>query len=104
MPVVSMDYMYMNNNEQNKPIIVVRERFSGGIWAFVANNKGASDTHIVRKVAEVIVSLGEPKVILKTDQEPAIQELREAIRNKVWELTSRCVHEKMEYQLWDVVL
>ena len=73
-PVISMDYMYMNEtmDENNNPILVVHDSVSEGVWAVFAKRKGDS-AYIMHKVANVINRLGYSKIIVKSDQEPAVK-------------------------------
>ena len=41
--------------------------------------------NIVKRVTSIINSVGSPKVIIKTDQEPAMISLQQAIRKELWE-------------------
>ena len=61
------------------PILVGREEKSGWYMAAVVPSKGRC-AHAVKKVEEMMDSLGYTKVIMKTDQEPSIMELKDSIR------------------------
>ncbi len=81
MPVVSLDYMWMEDQEEEEtgmPTIVGRCRRSKWIFAEVVPHKGM-DPYAVKRVAQSLKQLGYPKVDLKTDQEPAILKLIEAV-------------------------
>ena len=79
-----MDYMFMtqkpNNEDLMHPILVIKEKISNGVWALPVVRKGAYKSHIVKRVVDVINSVGSPKIIIKTDQEPAIVDLQKDVR------------------------
>ena len=77
-PSFHIDYMFMNPNvdeeQSNCPMLVIKEKNSGGIWALPVVRKGVNGgDHIASRVAKILVDFGAPKVILKSDQEPAIK-------------------------------
>ena len=82
-PVVSVDYMYMETGEDREakgmPIMVVKDRESRWVAARVVPKKGR-DPHAVRELGRIIGYLGYKRVILKSDQEPAIKDMKEAVR------------------------
>ena len=64
------------------PILVCRDNKTGWYLACVVPNKGRC-VHAAIQVCNVLDQLGYKKYILKTDQEPAILELKEIItRNR----------------------
>ena len=75
--------MYMTTGKREEqmgmPILVGREEQSGWYMAAVVPSKGKC-AHAVQKVEDMIDSLGYTKVIVKTDQEPAIMELKDSDR------------------------
>ena len=79
-----MDYMFMtqrpNDEDLMYPILVIKERISNGIWALPVVRKGAYKSHVVKRVTEVINSVGSPKIIIKSTQEPAIVDLQKEVR------------------------
>ncbi len=48
------------------------------MFAHIVKEKGA-ETYSVRRLVQEIRRLGYPKIILKSDQEPAIRALKEAV-------------------------
>ena len=95
-PVVSMDYCFMSDKrdanddeeeegeEQEKakgmPILVMKDRKHKYVFASVVPRKGA-DPYAVRRVGQDLVAiLGYKRVVIKSDQEPAIKKLKEAVR------------------------
>ena len=102
MPIVTIDYMYLGKRGESEskeeyesksnsvPTIVMRCHRTKSTFAHVCKNKGASDTWIVKRLAKDIDSLGYGAVILRSDNEPAIIQLQEAIKNQ------RNAHTKCE--------
>ena len=78
-PVVSVDYMFMESEdreaEKGMPILVSRDRKSKWINAAVVTQKG-NCAYAVKRLSEDIGALGYNKIILKSDQEPAIKDLK----------------------------
>ena len=83
-----MDYMYMtskpNESEIVHPILVMKARISGGVWSLPVTRKGPYLTNIVERVTKVINSIGAPKVVIKSDQEPAMKSMQLEIRKELW--------------------
>ena len=67
------------------PILVLKEKISNGVWALLFIRKGAYKSKIVKRVTEIINSVGSPKIIIKSDQEPAIVDLQKEIRKELWD-------------------
>ena len=84
----SMDYMFMtqkpNEEDLMYPILVIKEKISNGVWALPVIRKGAYKSKIIKRVIEVINSVGSPKIIIKSDQEPAIVDLQKDVRKELW--------------------
>ena len=82
MAVVGLDYMWMEEHEEDEekgmPIIVGRCRRTKWVFAEVVPHKGM-DPYAVKRVTQSLKLLGYPKLDLKTDQEPAILKLKEAV-------------------------
>ena len=78
--------MYMNEpgDTANNPICVVHDSESGGVWAFMYMRKGGTE-YASSKVSAIITDLGYAKVMLKSDQEPAIKDLSEHANKQRWE-------------------
>ena len=85
----SMDYMYMTSKPTSEeiahPILVIKARISGGGWALPVTGKGPCLSNIVQRVTNIITSVGCPKMILKSNQEPAIMALQKEIRRELWQ-------------------
>ena len=94
MPIVSIDYMYLGKRGESEskeeyeskssavPTIVMRCHRTKSTFAHVCKNKGASDTWIVKRLAKDIDSLGYGALILRSDYEPAIIQLQEAVKKQ----------------------
>ncbi len=63
-----MDYMYMSSKpvgeEIAHPILIIKARISGGVWALPVTRKGPYLNNIVQRVSNIITAVGCPKVIL----------------------------------------
>ena len=85
-PVVSIDYMFMNDNQQEgeekgMPIIVVKDRTTRIIRSRFVPQKGHIG-YAVKVVSGILESLGHSKLIFKSDQEPAILSLKDAVKSE----------------------
>ena len=84
-----MDYMFMTQKPTNEdllcPTLVIKERVSNGVWALPVIRKGAYKSKIVKRVTEIINSVGSPEIIIKSDQKPAIVYLQKEIRRELWD-------------------
>ena len=84
--VFSMDYMFMGNKDREEigkyPVLVIKERKSGGVWALATEKKGPSDKNIIKRIVKVISEVGDkdPLVIIKSDQEPAMIAIQKEVR------------------------
>ena len=79
-PIVSVDYMFTHDNqgegeEKGMPIMVVKDRKTRIIRARVVPQKG-NHWYGIKVLSGIVESLGHSKVILKSDQEPAIVSLK----------------------------
>ena len=82
--VVSMDYMYMEtaeSDDRGMPILVTKDRTTGWTSARVVPKKG-KHPYAVKGVMQDIEWMGYKKVILKSDQEPAILEVKDIIKKE----------------------
>jgi len=85
-PVISMDYMGLTKREPEEgenPIIVIVDRKSKMKHANVIKNKGNEDHYAVERVALDIINMGYSHFVFKTDQEPAILTLKEAVIRRI---------------------
>ena len=86
-PHVSMDYCFMGQDEEKcLPILVMKDHRSKMVFSHVVPKKGASIAYCVSQVVRDLEYLGYPKMILKSDQEPAILDLRNAVVKQCKEL------------------
>ena len=85
-PIVSVDYMFMHDNqgegeEKRMPIVVIKDWKTRTTRARVVPQKG-SHWYGIKVLSGVIESLGHSKVILKSDQEPALLSLKDAVKSE----------------------
>ena len=83
-----MDYMYMtkkpSEEELMHPILVIKERVTDGVWAVPLIRKGTFKSNVVSQVTSIINSVGSPKVIIKSDQEPSMVDIQMETRKELW--------------------
>ena len=86
--IFNMDYMYMTSkptqDEIAHPILVIKARISGGVWALPVTCKGPYLSNVVQRINNIITSVGCPKIIIKADQEPAMVSLQKEVRKELW--------------------
>ena len=63
------------------PMLVVKDRRSKALFATVAPTKGRN-SYAIKRMAQDIGLLGYKNMIIKYDQEPAIVDLRNAVKYK----------------------
>ncbi len=80
-PHVSFDYVFLGqDDEKTLPIILVRDHSTRTTYSHAVPCKGTSSSKYPEKqVAHSIKQLGYSKIIFKSDNEPAILELRRAV-------------------------
>ena len=83
---IGIDYMYMHSEQEKEeekgmPIIVAKDNRTKMITARVVPSKGL-DSYAVQSVKRMIERLGYKKIIMKSDNEPAILALKEAVRRE----------------------
>ena len=93
-PIVCMDYMFMNSSgkepkegeeeEKGMPTLVIKDESTKVIEAHIVPRKGGNN-HAITTVVNVLNSLGHKKIILKSDQEPSIMKLKEAVKREFGE-------------------
>ncbi|MCP2504859.1 MAG: hypothetical protein NLN65_06160 [Candidatus Poseidoniaceae archaeon] len=85
-PVLSMDYMFMNEktDDYNFPILVLHDSESERAWAIFVKRKGNYSEYVSKRIAEIVNWLGYTKVVFKTDQEPAIKDVMHDAKTKIW--------------------
>ena len=99
-PVVVMDYMFMSSKDQDKmsPILVMKDMKSKHIFAHVVSRKGTSNAWIVKKLADDLDSLGYgwTKVIIRSDQEYSIVDVKNKLRLARWSEFEKIVRQVTE--------
>ena len=96
-PHVFMDYMYMTSKDQEKmsPILVIKDSKSKSIFAHAVTVKGTKDNWIVKAVTEDLDSLGYgwTKVVIRSDQEPALIDVKNELRRARWKEFDAIIEE-----------
>ena len=87
LPMISIDYMFMadgqtKDEEKGMPLLVMKDKRSKTIWARVVPAKGVN-AYAVKQVAKRITLLGYKRILFKSDGEPAIKALKEAVKNEM---------------------
>ena len=87
-PTISIDYAFLGDKDGREgaedklqPMIVLKDRRSGTIKAHLVEEKGVN-AYAIKRVGQDIGLLGYRKFIFKSDNEPAIRALKEAIKNE----------------------
>ena len=81
-PTISIDYMYLTAKEDDVlPTLVGVDNKSGTIFAHMVVRKG-DDPYAVKRLSNELNRLGYGKIILKSDQEPAILKLKREVINQ----------------------
>ena len=91
---VHWDYGYLTKKERNEsqveydkrkgaPMLVMCDQFTDLIAADFVDNKGVTDMAL-RMTKNFIERLGHKRVIIRSDQEPAITALREELKRRTW--------------------
>ena len=86
-PVVSLDYTFPRDKKENRvsdqgmPILVMKSSADKWTSAFVVPQKGSNE-YAINAVAREIQNTGYNRLIIKSDQEPAIKELVNAVKRE----------------------
>ena len=85
-PVGGVDYMYMHSEQEKEeekgmPIIVLKDNKTRTVMAKVVSGKGVNN-FAVEVVKKFIEQLGYGRIVLRSDNEPAILALKEAVRRE----------------------
>ena len=89
-PVVSIDYGFFGAPGElpadavggaQTPVLVVRDRKSKALFSHLVPSKGVEHFYPEHALVRDIKFLGYPSVVIKSDQEPAIKALAEAVKN-----------------------
>lgn len=82
-PVVSTDYMFITRQDgSSMPLLTFKCNKTKHYSAIVVKNKGANE-YAIRRSVEVLKYLAHSRVIYRSDQEPAILELKSAVINEM---------------------
>ena len=84
--VLSMDYMYLNESEDegNLPILVIHDSISRGIWSILVKRKGNYCSYVSERICKIVTFLGYAKLVIKCDQEPALNDVMYQSKKKIW--------------------
>ena len=85
-PEVGMDYAFVRrtDEEETLTLLVMKDRGSRAVRAWVVPHKGADLETAVERAADGVRELGHRgQIVLKTDNEPALMALREAVMAKL---------------------
>lgn len=89
---MSMDYMYLNDSkDDNNPILIIHDSESEGVWAIMGQRKG-DDEYVVRRASDIISRLGYMKVVIKSDQEPSMNEVDQKVRENLQKIRESVTH------------
>jgi len=78
-PTLGIDYAYLTGRADDaspSPILVTHNNVSGKITGHVLTSKGTGDPYSVEQLARILRDAGQTKLILKSDREPAILDLK----------------------------
>ena len=81
LPTVCFDYMFLDGKT---PILVYKEKKSKMIYAHVVEQKGIGDGRLIEKIVKNLDALGYGRIVIKSDQEPAMKDLTEEVRERRW--------------------
>ena len=85
--IVAIDYTFPRQRKEDRsehggmPILVMKNSLGKWVSAFVVPQKGACE-YAVKAVAREIQKAGYNRIIIKSDQEPAIKELLHAVKRE----------------------
>ena len=101
-PTLSVDYAFIGGKTAagegaagDTPIMVTKSEADRWVTPDVVPAKGATNPYGAQVLAEIIVQTGVPKLILKSDGEPAVKELkREAVKRAREEVNVEVIFEE----------
>ena len=84
MDMVAIDYASIGEGEDShaRKLLIGRDRRTRYIFCHLVKRKGMEDERIVGKILRSITEIGNTKMILKTDGEPALVQVQEEIINR----------------------
>ena len=77
-PTISVDFGFFGSEEnpnKDNPVLVIKDRKSRAIWAHMLPSKGIDQPYGVKSLVRALTTTGYKRVIIKSDQEPAIKAL-----------------------------
>ncbi len=85
-PTIGLDYMHthieqVKEEEKGMPVVVAKDNKTKMIMEWVVPSKGV-ESYAVETVKKMVERLGYRKIIRKSDNEPAILALKEAVRRE----------------------
>ena len=99
-PRIGIDYMSISENWQEKmtPILVVKDTMSKAIMAHAVLRNGAGDKWIVRRLVRDLDDMGYGmiKLAIRSDQEPAVVDVKHAVREESWKEFEAIMEEVKE--------
>lgn len=84
-PILSMDYKDFGEDpdeDDKMKMIIVKNETTGNLASYVCEQKGAADTRVIGRLADDVDMLGHGDIMLKGDGEPALVQVRNAIKEK----------------------
>ena len=92
LPVISMDYGFMGQDDDDvTPMLVVKDKKSKSPWGGAIPSKG-NDDYARQLLVQVVRETGYRRVVLKSDNEPAIVVLKQAARAELTDV--ECLMEE----------
>ena len=85
-PRISVDYMFMHHKqspgeERGNPILILKDSKTKVVWARAVPQKGVCPYAVQRMVKDLKL-LGHKRVVMKSDGEPAIVALKDAVKRE----------------------
>ena len=82
-PTLAMDYFFAGQEDNpTETMIGIKDGRSKAMHAFLVNKKGVCDDRITKKIVQWIDALGNKRVVIKSDNEPSIVSVQEAVRKE----------------------
>ena len=90
LPTISIDYGFLGSEgtvqrdsigSNSLPILIVKDRLSRCIWARPTPQKGTANPYAGAEIVRILDSTGYKRLVLKTDQEPAIVALAREVKH-----------------------
>ena len=84
MPIIALDFFFIGEPKVERlvPAVAIRDSMSKALFAHLIPGKGMDYDWTAKQIAADIGRLGYPRVVIRSDQEPAIS----AMTNKVKEV------------------